>query len=313
MSMRTLAAEKDPETKIVKKGDMFKVRFKALKIEPGHNERNMKSPRTLAHIESMYVALINGATLPPLEVRVDHKDKIWIVDGQCRHAAYAKAIKNHPELNIDWIDALHFDGNDAARTHKMLTSNQGLALTPLEMARGYKRLKNFNWTVEAIAVGHGMSTEQVKQLLRLANANMDVQNFVEEDKIGAYEAIELLKKHSDDTGRIIAEQLELANKRGKDRVTKAGMEGRALPKKLITGLVSTVDTFASRLNKHARLQIASFEKMGEEELKGKTIEIDAAALVELLKVQGEMEDVRKKQREKVLAAEEKMKQAGIPM
>lgn len=310
MSMRSLAAEKDESKKVVKKGDKFSARFSALNIEPGHNERNMHHPKTKAHVVSLFTALMNGGELPPLDVRVDSDDKVWVVDGECRYQAYEMAIKAGCE--IDWIDVLHYTGNDAERTQKMLTSNQGLELTPLEIGRGYKRLhKSFGWAIEKIALGSGKSTEHVKSLLILANANTDVHQFVTDDVIGGWEAIDVIKKHGEKAGAYIREQFELNQKIGKSRVTKGSMEGKALPRKIVTDLISSVGTFASHLNNGTRTQLAAMEKMGESELQGKTVEIEVSALLELLRAQGAVDDARNKQLEKSRVAESKASQIKL--
>jgi len=304
MSLKSLAAAGR-----IKKTDLFRVKYEDLQVESGFNLRDLKTLEAKEHIHSIYQTIIAGGDVPPLEIRVDDQDNILIVDGHCRHAGYGLAIeKGHP---IEWIDVLPFRGNDAERVAKMITSSQGRPLTTLEVSLGYKRLVKFGWENDQVAANVGKSVEHVKQLLILASANTDVHKFVRSGAIAAYAAIDLLRKHGEKTGEIIAKEVDSASAKGKIKVTKGGMEGRALPKKLMTNLVSSVETFTSRLTQETRVILATLEKATDEEVKGKTVTIEAAALLELLRAQGEVEAAKTKQTEKQLVKDEAAKQSKI--
>lgn len=304
MSLKSLAAAGE-----VKKTDLFRARYQDLKIEKGFNLRDLTAPDVKAHINSIYTTLMNGGTVPPLDVRVDQDDNIFVVDGHCRHAAYGMAIE--AGAPIEWIDVLPTKDNDAGRVTKMITRNQGLGLTPLETAMGYLRLIKFNWDEKQIANSVGRSEEHVKQLLILANANTDVHQLVRSGAIKAYPAIEVIRKYGDKAGEHIKQQLEAAQAQGKRHVTKSGMNGRALPKKIVSGLVETVQSFTQKLDQNTRRQLAELEAATEDQLKGKTVSIDAAALLELMRAQSAIDAVKAKQAEKAHAAEQAAKQVQI--
>lgn len=304
MSLKSLAA-----SGLAKKNDSYRVPYASLVVEKGFNVRNLKSAEAKAHIQSIFETIKNGGDVPPLEVRTDSEDQVIIVDGHCRHAAYGLAIQ--AGLPIEYIPVLAFKGNDEDRVAKMITSSQGMALTPLETAHAYKRLEKFNWDDAQIAARVGKSAEQVKLLLILANANKDVQQYVESGWVSAYAAIDLLKKHGEKTGAFIAAQQAAAQLKGKTKITNAGMNGRALPKKVVSGLVTTVASFAERLDMNTRKELASLETATEEQLQGRTVQVSAAALLELMRAQSAITEVKEKQDAKSRAKEEKAKQ--MPM
>lgn len=303
VSLKKLAADGSGN---VKKTDLFRVKFGLLKVEPGFNLRDLEEPETKEHIHGIFMTIMNGGEVPPLEVRTDEDGNIWIVDGHCRHAGYGMAIA--AGAPIEYIDVLPYRGNDAERVAKMIISSQGKALTPLETAMGYKRLFKFKWDETQIANYVGRSTEQVKQLLILANANTDVHQFVKRGAISAYTAIDIIRVHGEKSGAFIAQQLAAAQAKGQNKVTTSSIQGRALPKKIVTGLVSSVNVFAERLDNRTRKSLAELENTPEEQLKGKTVEVDAAALLELLRAHSAVDEVQKKQAEKAQAKEAAAKQ-----
>jgi len=66
------------------------------------------------------------------------------------------------------IDA--FDGNDADRTLRILSSNKNRQLHPLEKAFGYQRLSRFGWDNTGIADSDRVSPQWVGKMLVLASS-----------------------------------------------------------------------------------------------------------------------------------------------
>lgn len=304
MSLKSLASKG-----LAKKTDLYRVRHADLKVEQGFNLRNLHKPEIQDHINSIFQTIKNGGEVPPLEVRTDEDDNVWIVDGHCRHAAFDLAIKDG--CPIEYINVLPFKGNDAERVAKMITSSQGKSLSPLEMGLGYRRLEKFNWDETKIAASVGKSSEQVKQLLILAHANTDVQMHVESEAISAYAAIDLIKKYGEKAGAYITEQLNAAQANGKTKVTKAGMHGRALPKKIVSGLVSSVASFAERLDSTTRRELAELENTPEDQLEGRMVQVSAAAMLSLLRAQSAIDEIKAKQNEKTRNKEQAGRQAAM--
>lgn len=290
---------------VFKRVDGFRVLFKDLVIEPGFNLR-MEGPDLDAHREAMFQHLMAGGDFPPLEVRVSDDGKVVVVDGHNRHAVYARAIE--AGAPIEWVDVIPFRGNDVDRVARIITSQEGRKLTPLELAMGYKRLAAFKLTADDIAKRFSKTRQHVDQLLLLANANHDVHELVAAGLVSAAVAVEQLRKHGEATGQVLKEQLDKANGSGKKKVTRGVIEGKPLPKKQVAAVVDSLDGFLEALPKETRLKIAERETaadFADAPVDG-MVEVPAAALMHLLHVHQQLEEARKasesRQREKAAKA-----------
>jgi len=206
-----VAAEKKIHGDDVSKVTSFAVAPHLLETEEGFNAR----PLNPEHVAEMSLAMRNGATFPPLEVRVDD-GHILIVDGHHRHAAALKAIAEGFEIKA--LDCRHFRGNDADRVAHMLNSASGLALTPLQLAIQYRKLIGFGWTEAQIAGRRGKSVQHVKDMIQLAEANSDVHQAVNAGEISGTAALRMVKQHGSRAGAVIREGVEQAKADGKTKV-----------------------------------------------------------------------------------------------
>jgi len=206
-----VAAEKKIHGDDVSKVTSFAVAPHLLEIEEGFNAR----PLNPDHVAEMSLAMRNGATFPPLEVRVDD-GHILIVDGHHRHAAALKAIAEGYEIKA--LDCRHFRGNDADRVAHMLNSASGLALTPLQLGVQYRKLIGFGWTEAQIANRRGKSVQHVKDMIQLAEANSDVHQLVNAGHISGTAALKMIKQHGSNAGAVIRQGVEQAKADGKTKV-----------------------------------------------------------------------------------------------
>jgi ParB-like chromosome segregation protein Spo0J len=209
VSLKVMAEDKD--NLAVSKTTQFAVDPRVIETEPGFNAR----PLDPEHTAMIKLAYKNGATLPPLMVRVD-EGRIVIVDGHHRLAAIMSLIADGEE--IQRVDAMHFRGNDAERITLMLTSAQGKPLTPLEMGRQYRKLAAYGWKV-------GKSTQHVSDMTQLAHSDTDVQDMVTRKEVSASTAVTVVKKHGSRAGKVLAGQLKEAKAAGKKKVTKPKSTG----------------------------------------------------------------------------------------
>lgn len=280
----------------LKKDDLLKVRYQDLIVVPGFNERD-DNPRLRENDEELFQYIMAGGVIPPLEFRLNDEGGVEIVDGHRRHRAIGRAIAAGKP--IEWVKILPFTGNDLERTARLVTSNAGLSLTPLETARVYKRLAGYGLSPDEIAGQVAKTRAHVEQMLILANANHDVHQLVAAEKVSAAVAIDAVRKHGDAAGRVLAGHLQEAIARGKDKVTNKVIHGQSLPRKVVTSVVSRVQGFASALSNDVRVQLAELEKLPQEALEERTIPVSAALVLSLLEVHGEMEEARKKAEERL--------------
>lgn len=290
-SLKKMAADQAVEG--VKKTDLFRVDPRLLKEEDGFNLRDYNAEETKASILSFKESYMQALYVPPLVVWVNNDDEVVIIEGHKRRRGALAAIKAGADLA--YVDCVQFRGSEAERTELMLRSGEGQAFTPLQIAMGMLRLHRWGHTNAQIGKKTGGKTAQnVEQLLLLAMANADVHELVNSGAVAAYTAIDAIRAHGEKAGAFLAAHLEKAKSNGKTKVTKGAVNGWAPPKKIVSGLVTTVSTFAAGLGRDARHQLAQYEKLDPDRLKGKTIEVEASALISLLKAQGEIDDARKK-------------------
>lgn len=292
--------------KEIKRAHAMQVRYEDLYVESGFNLRTPiallegeEREKAEADDESLFQHIMTGGPLPPLEVRPRNEGGVWIVEGHRRHTQIGRAIAAGAPLQDDdgvvWIDVMAFVGNDADRTARVISSAKGRHLLPLEAAFGYAKLAGFRWDNERIARLEQVSPQWVAKMISLAHANSDVHALVLSGAVKASTAIEAIAKHGEAAGAFLQAQLEKAKATGKSRVTPSSIHGRALPRKVVSPLISGVDAFIKGLDANQRATLVDIK---EGRVASETITIPTAALIDLFEAHGAVETVRAKQAEK---------------
>ncbi|MEJ2803818.1 hypothetical protein WAE61_18185 [Comamonadaceae bacterium PP-2] len=210
------------DSKVAKRKDALQVRHQDIHVEPDFNLRELDDD-FYAGVRELARYLDAGGTYPPLEVRPRPEGGVWIVDGHRRHAALAICIERGSPF--DWIDVRMFNGNDAERIARVITSAEHLSLKPLEIAKGYKRLKAIGLSINEIAALVHKTRTSIENGLRLAGANVDVQTMVKEGKVSATVATRMVRKHGEAAGRALAREVKVAQESGKARVMPKQVAG----------------------------------------------------------------------------------------
>lgn len=290
MSLKSMAA--DTTLDGVKKTDLFKVDPRLLKEEPGFNLRDYDDPDVQVHIDGFATSYLEGRYVPPILVRTAGDD-ILTIEGHCRRLGAQRAIERGAKGLM--IAATEFKGGDAERVTVMLRSADGLPLKVLEQARGCLRLVRMGFSNPEVAKEVGRTPARIEQLLILATSNMDVQRLVKAGQVSADAAIEAVRMYRDHAGDHLQALLDKAKQEGgKQKVTKGVLRPRALPPKVVTKVVSSVETLIAGFDRSMRRQLAEFEKMDPVQLKGRKVEVDASALLAILEAGHQVADVREK-------------------
>ncbi|WP_426808005.1 ParB/RepB/Spo0J family partition protein [Pseudomonas sp. WOUb67] len=223
----------------VRRADAMKVQLEDLHEEPGFNLRT-EGDALEASINALAEFIAAGGQIPPLEVRPRAEGGVWLVDGHRRRRALLKLDaegrlprtpnKDRPQVLEAWVPVIAFEGSDADRVARIITSQENEKLSPLELAQGYKRLRAFGWSVEQIATKVGKTRQHVEQVLTVGNANTDVQNLVAAGHVSATTAAQVVREHGDSAGKVLGAELEKAQASGKKRVTAGSMKGPSIPK-----------------------------------------------------------------------------------
>lgn len=246
----------------IKRADAMKVRLEDLHEEPGFNLRN-EGEDLEASIDALAEFIADGGQVPALEVRPRAEGGAWIVDGHRRSRAYRKLdadgrLPRDPKDGEAWISIVPFTGNDAERVARVITSQEGRKLEPLELARGYKRLAAFNWTPEQIARKVGKTRQHVDQMLTLADAPNLVHLMVADGAVSAAIAVETVRKHGDDAGDVLAAELDKAKAQGKAKVTAGTVKGPSVPRNLLDDLHKATTKLHDSLPTEHKLEIERY-------------------------------------------------------
>jgi hypothetical protein len=310
---KSLKAQAENHVPGIKKRTTFQVDPRRLEEEEGFNLRDYNDPKVIAHIEGFAVSYLEGRYVPPLLVRVRDDGSVVPVEGHCRRRGALLAIERGAVL--PYVDCEEFKGNDVQRNSVMLRSAEGLKLDPLKVALGYLRLSRMGMSNADIAKDQDKTSARIEQMLLLANANHDVHELVQSGKVAAEAAIEALRAHGEKAGEFLQRKFEEVTQRGERKVTRGSLKEWVPAPKIVSSLMGTVETVVAKLDNGTRNMLAKYEGMSpeqlESELAGKKVEIDAAALLELIKANGVVADAKKAKETKEAQAKSAASQMSL--
>lgn len=263
----------------VKKETNFQVAPHLIEIEPGFNR-----PISRSNVEQFKTAIRNGATIPPIFVRVD-AGRIIMVDGEHRMIAILELIAEGME--IPSMSATQFRGNDADRIAHQLTSAQGEPHSPLDAGIQYLKLIRLNWDSKRIAGRIGRSVTHIEQCILLAESNTDVQQAVRNGDVSGTMAVSIIKEQGSNAGVFIKEQLASAKASGKTKVTAKTMQGSALPRKLVSRVTQSIGSLFSSIPGMTLQSLAGMDGAA-------TVPVPARVLQELMAAHEEVNSLRLK-------------------
>lgn len=281
----------------IRRADAMKIQLDDIFEEAGFNLRQ-EGEDLEASINALAAHILAGGIVPALEVRPRPGGGVFVVDGHRRRRAFIKA--REAGAPIEWVSVVAFTGNDADRVARIITSAEGRALTPLEVAKGYKRLAAFGLTPDEIAAKVNKTRQHVDQLLILANANTDVQQMVAAGGVSAAIAVKAARQHGEGAGQVLQKELDKAKAAGKGKVTDGTIKGKALPPKVLQSVVDELDAFVSVLPNDARERLASIENAAKAGHlpEGQMVSVPASALLSLISEHSQLCQVREKQEAK---------------
>lgn len=289
----------------LKRADAMKARYRDIHVKPDFNLRDRDSFYEAA-VEELTAYIMSGGQLPALEVApLPDGSGVELIDGHRRHDGYGRAIARG--FPIEWVPIVAFQGNEIDRQARIFTSNKNAPLRPLEAARGFKRFRGAGLDSAEIAAIVHCSRTHVENYLVLADAERDVQELVRACTVSADVAIEAVRKLGAKAGEFLAGKVDQAKAAGKSKVTPSTIHGRALPRKVVSPLISGVDAFIQRLDANQRATLLDIK---EGRVADETITIPAAALVDLFQAHSAVEAIRAKQAEKQRRAAEAAAAAG---
>jgi hypothetical protein len=214
----------------IQKATFFKVRPDVVEFEDGFNLRE-EGPELDAHIERLYLAMKEGAYIPPIDVAVID-GRVIARDGHCRTRAARRLVAEGVEYQLE---ARQLRGNESDAVFHMLGSAQGKAFTPLEQGRGFLRLVRYGHEVADIAKKTGLHRSTIENGLALAEAPVAVQSMVAEGKVSSSLALQTVREHGTKATEKLEAAVKTAEASGKKKATAKHVEpkprGQTLPPK----------------------------------------------------------------------------------
>lgn len=277
----------------IKRADAMKVRYSDIRVKEGFNLRDLDDEYETG-IEALASYILAGGTFPALEViALPDGSGVEVVDGHRRYDAIGRAIQRGAP--IEWVAVVGFQGNEIERRARIYTSNEGVKLRPLEAARGFKRFRGMGLDTEEIAALVHRSRPHIENYLVLADAEPDVQTLVRSGAVSAEVAIDAVRLYGAQAGQFLIGKVVQAKAAGKSKVTASTIHGRALPRKVVSPLISGVDTFMQGLDANQRATLVDIQ---EGRVASETITVPAAALLGLFLAHSAVQTARAKQAEK---------------
>lgn len=286
------AMAEDKANSDVKKKTTFQANPLRVNEKQGFNKRNYVDPEVEAQIESFAQSYIASVFVPAWVVWVGDDGEIIVLEGHLRRRGCLRAIERGAD--IPFVDCVQFKGTWSEAIQLMLLSQAGLKFKPLEFALGVLDLKNEGHDNAEIALMVRRTPARIEQLLLLATAHADVHELVRSGKVDAEAAIISIRDHRDNAAAALQGLHTEAQSQGKNRVTRSAVRGPSLPPKVMSSVIVSLESAVGRFSNQTRLKLAEFEGLTAEQLKGKTLEVDVESLLELIKAQGEILEVRAK-------------------
>jgi ParB family chromosome partitioning protein len=279
--------------KVVKRNDQgMWARPDAIRIIDGFNLRDVNAPDYREDIESLKAHLLRGGKVPALEVclSVDGLG-VDVVDGHRRTEAYREIMA--AGKNIEWIRIEPFEGNDAERHARILTSQDSRKLRPLELAEGYRRMKAlFGMSNEEVGQMVGKTRQHIEQMLLLASAPHAVQTMVRAGEVSASAAIDAVREHGEGSAQILGAAKDIAAASGQKKIRPSSIRPWTPPVRAVLPMVSAVDAVVQAIPESVRQALQ--DKPAGDEL----IELPAAVVYELLTQQSAIQALRDKAEKK---------------
>jgi ParB/RepB/Spo0J family partition protein len=277
------------DAKIVKRGDSGMAALpSAIRVVEGFNLRDVNADDYREDIDALKAHIKRGGQVPALEVVLSADGQgVDLVDGHRRFTAYSELIAAGDP--IQYIRIEPFVGNDVDRTARIMTSNEGRKLRPLEIAAGYARLKAYGLTPDDIARRVGKTRQHVDQMLILASAPHAVQQMVKAGDVSATEAINQVREHGD---RATDKLAKAKADNGGKKITAKALKPWTPPAAAVQPVVATLDKLHATLPGDTRMKLLN--KPGENE----TIIVPALAVWELMNQHGSIVELREKAEQK---------------
>lgn len=182
------ASEDKALDSISKSVPTFLVDPRVIVVEPGFNARSVV-PEHVVYLKGL---IESGVDVGFLTVQTIDGNAT-IRDGEHRLTAFLELIAEG--FDIKRVKVIEFKGDEKAARYMMLGTQSGLKYTPAQLGEQYKILMNtFGDSYAEIAKARGMSTQHVKDMIRLCEQPVELKAMINDGTVSAATALKLVKK-----------------------------------------------------------------------------------------------------------------------
>ena len=234
----------------IRKANQFFAYPRDIHEKDGFNPRDYEREDIKAHIRSLADAYKAGHYVPPITVKVVD-GTIFLVDGHCRRRGMLLAISEGADLGQQPL--LEFKGDEVEADALVITSQSGAKLTPVELASMYNRMINRGRSETEIASMVGKTVQHVKFTLDLHAMPEKLKTLISNNQVSATMARELFNEHGTAAVEMVTQELESAEKNGKNKVMPKAMNKSAdrIPAKVARTMRDHLCYFGKKLREEA--------------------------------------------------------------
>jgi ParB-like chromosome segregation protein Spo0J len=207
---------------VTQKNNVLRVDVRELHVEDGFNLRDMTTEANQRFLDELTENIREFGVLEALEVRVVG-DKIFVVNGHTRRLAALRISEEDnvtftvpitPEPTLPGGKALSPD----ERLARQMSHNKHNPNTPLEIAEGIRKLKNYGWDEEKIQRRFGKSLSWVNDHLLLDGAPQQIKNAVNNEKLAYTTAADIMRR--DDPEAVFQEAEKRTKLLGRSKIIR---------------------------------------------------------------------------------------------
>ena len=201
-----------------RRSDLFFFNIELIAIEEGWNGRTK-----FLFLDELGDSIKTNGVKTPLKIRRDTNGQIYLVDGERRYRAIKRKIELG-ELPHDYSVPCTIENSKdiSVRLITQLECNTGVPFTLIEKARLYARLRSEGVSVVDMATRSQTSKQAIYQALNIIDkASPHLISLIDDEKISATFALDIISKHSDHEvqNQIADDALAIAQKNGQSKAT----------------------------------------------------------------------------------------------
>ena len=230
-----------------KSSDLWKMPIDEIHEIPGFNVR-VRGPAFDARVRAIADSILADGfhvnkPLAVFPMRQGDKSVFAVYDGYTRLAAAKLARSEGADIQVLPCVSAPEGTSREDLTVALYTDNTGTPLAPYELALVCKRLVGYGWEIESVCTRLNISEKYAHDLLAIVAAPKPVRDLVAGDRVSLGQAVAIVRKHGDQSVKVLQEMVERAAAEGKEKATgkhQPGARYRSIVRKTAPAMADTL-------------------------------------------------------------------------